>query len=66
MPLFLRSLYVEVTVNQFSLELDFKVEDFIGETTFVDDTGFNRKQNLLELVFNLRSPQLSSEILPKF
>ena len=58
MPLFLRSLYVEVTVNQFHLELDFKVEDFIGEKTFVDDTGFNRKQILLEFVFNLGSTQL--------
>ena len=44
MPLFLRSLYPEVTVNQFRLDLDIKVEDFNGEKTFVDNTGFNRKK----------------------
>ena len=42
MPLFLRSLYVEVTVNQFHLELDFKVVDSFGE-----------KQILLKFDFNL-------------
>ena len=58
MPLFLRSLYVEVTVNQFHLELDFKVVDCIGGKTFVDDTGFNRKQILLEFIFDLGLTQL--------
>ena len=58
MPLFLRSLYIEVTVNQFHLELDFKVVDFIGGKTFVDDTGFNRKQILLEFIFDLGLTQL--------
>ena len=58
MPLFLRSLYVEVTVNQFHLELDFKVVDFIGGKTFVDNTGFNRKQILLEFIFDLGLTQL--------
>ena len=48
MPLFLRSLYPEVTVNQFRLDLDIKVEDFNGEKTFVDNTGFNQKKLMAE------------------